>query len=55
MTMSYESFLSREDQMNWKDKLEKIRAKISEKDNILLAFSGGVDSSLLAKISRDIL
>jgi uncharacterized protein len=41
--------------MDWKDKLEKIRAKIAEKDKILVAFSGGVDSSLLAKISRDIL
>jgi asparagine synthetase B (glutamine-hydrolysing) len=39
--------------MDWKDKLEKIKVKISEKDNILVAFSGGVDSSLLAKISRD--
>lgn len=38
--------------MDWKDKLEKIRAKIAEKDKILVAFSGGVDSSLLAKISR---
>lgn len=41
--------------MDWKDKLEKIREKIAEKDKILVAFSGGVDSSLLAKISRDIL
>ena len=38
--------------MDWKDKLEKIRAKIAEKDKILVAFSGGVDSSLLAKIGR---
>lgn len=41
--------------MDWKDKLGKIRAKIAEKDKILVAYSGGVDSSLLAKISRDIL
>jgi PP-loop superfamily ATP-utilizing enzyme len=26
--------------MDWKDKLEKIRAKIAEKDKILVAFSG---------------
>ena len=41
--------------MDWKDKLEKIRTKLAEKDKILVAFSGGVDSSLLAKISRDVL
>jgi len=41
--------------MDWNDKLGKIRAKIAEKDKILVAFSGGVDSSLLAKIGRDIL
>ncbi len=41
--------------MDWNDKLGKIRAKIAEKDKILVAFSGGVDSSLLAKICRDIL
>jgi uncharacterized protein len=41
--------------MDWKDKLEKIRAKIADKDKILVAYSGGVDSSLLAKISRDVL
>ena len=41
--------------MDWKDKLEKIRAKLAEKDKILVAFSGGVDGSLLAKISLDVL
>lgn len=41
--------------MDWKNKLEKIREKIAEKEKIIVAFSGGVDSSLLAKISRDTL
>lgn len=41
--------------IDWKDKLEKTRAEIAEQDKILVAFSGGVGSSLLAKISRDIL
>ena len=35
--------------------MKKIMAKIAEKDKVLVAFSGGLDSSLLAKISRDIL
>ncbi|MDD2836793.1 MAG: ATP-dependent sacrificial sulfur transferase LarE, partial [Methanothrix sp.] len=41
--------------MDGKDKLDEIKAKIAEKGKILVAYSGGVDSSLLAKISRDTL
>lgn len=37
--------------MDFRDKLEKIRTKIAEKNKILVAFSSRVDSSLLAKIS----
>jgi len=40
--------------MDWKDKLEKNHGEIAEKDKVLVAFSGRIDSSLLAKISRDI-
>jgi PP-loop superfamily ATP-utilizing enzyme len=36
--------------MDWKDKLEKIRTNLAWKDKILVAFSGGLDRSLLAKI-----
>lgn len=36
-------------------KLEQIKAEISKFDNLLIAFSGGVDSSLLAKIANDVL
>lgn len=41
--------------MNWSDKLADIRRKIAEKETILVAYSGGVDSSLLAKIAWDVL
>lgn len=41
--------------MNWSDKLADIRRKIAEKEKILVAYSGGVDSSLLAKIAWDVL
>jgi PP-loop superfamily ATP-utilizing enzyme len=37
------------------NKLEKLRQKIVERDDIMVSFSGGVDSSLLAKISYDVL
>lgn len=36
-------------------KLTDLKRKISEKENLLVAYSGGVDSSLLAKIARDVL
>jgi len=37
------------------DKLENLKSKIGEKGTILVAYSGGVDSSLLAKIAWDVL
>ena len=39
--------------MNWSDKLQNLKRNIAKKERILVAFSGGVDSSLLAKIARD--
>lgn len=36
-------------------KLEKLKQKIAEKENILIAFSGGVDSGLLIKVAYDVL
>lgn len=41
--------------MDLKDKLAILRQKIAEKERILVAYSGGVDSGLLAKISHDVL
>ncbi|NMB84715.1 MAG: ATP-dependent sacrificial sulfur transferase LarE [Methanothrix sp.] len=41
--------------MYWSDKLADIKQKIAEKENIIVAYSGGIDSSLLAKIARDVL
>ncbi len=41
--------------MDCSDKLADIKRRISEKENLLIAYSGGVDSSLLAKIARDVL
>ncbi|MCJ7445840.1 MAG: ATP-dependent sacrificial sulfur transferase LarE [Methanotrichaceae archaeon] len=35
------------------DKLEDLKKEIMKKEKILVAFSGGVDSSVLAKISKD--
>lgn len=37
------------------DKLEKLKEKVTEKEKILVAFSGGVDSGLLLKIACDAL
>ncbi|MBE0515912.1 MAG: ATP-dependent sacrificial sulfur transferase LarE [Methanophagales archaeon] len=36
-------------------KLEKLKQKIAQKENILIAFSGGVDSGLLTKVAYDVL
>lgn len=41
--------------MHCSDKLADIKQKISEKEKLLVAYSGGVDSSLLAKIASDVL
>ena len=40
---------------NYLDKLEKLKEKVTEKEKILVAFSGGVDSGLLLKIACDAL
>jgi pyridinium-3,5-biscarboxylic acid mononucleotide sulfurtransferase len=41
--------------MNRADKLEDLKTRIAEKGKLLVAFSGGVDSSLLAKVAHDVL
>jgi len=41
--------------MDWQDKLADIRQMIAKKENILIAYSGGVDSSLLASVAGDVL
>jgi len=41
--------------MTWSEKLADLKQRIASKDRILVAYSGGVDSSLLAKIACDIL
>lgn len=43
------------DSRYYSDKLERLREKIAEKEGILVAFSGGVDSGLLAKVAYDVL
>lgn len=39
--------------MNAIEKIKKLRKIIKEKGSLIIAFSGGVDSSLIAKIARD--
>lgn len=41
--------------MNLCRQLKNIRSKIAEKGKIIVAYSGGVDSSLMAKIAHDVL
>jgi uncharacterized protein len=41
--------------MNQADKLEDLKKRITEKGKILVAYSGGVDSSLLARVAHDAL
>ena len=38
-----------------KEKLEHLEEIIKEKDSLMIAFSGGIDSSLVAKIAYDVL
>ncbi len=41
--------------MDRADKLEDLKTRIAEKGKLLVAYSGGVDSSLLAKVAHDVL
>ncbi len=41
--------------MNRAHKLEDLKKRIAEKGKLLVAYSGGVDSSLLAKVAHDVL
>ncbi len=41
--------------MGWKEKLEQLQALFQEIDQALIAYSGGVDSTLVAKIAYDVL
>ncbi|MEI8002811.1 MAG: ATP-dependent sacrificial sulfur transferase LarE [Methanothrix sp.] len=41
--------------MNPTDKLEDLKKRIAEKGKLLVAYSGGVDSSLLAKVAHEVL
>lgn len=41
--------------MSWQDRLEDLKKRIAENEKILIAYSGGVDSSLLAKVATDVL
>jgi len=39
--------------MDWQIKLNALKQKIAEKNRLLIAFSGGVDSTLLLKVAYD--
>ena len=41
--------------MDWLNKLEDLKLRIAEKGRLLVAYSGGVDSSLLAKVAIEVL
>jgi uncharacterized protein len=43
------------DQMILMEKLERLKKRITQKGNLLVAFSGGVDSGLLLKVAHDAL
>ena len=45
----------KEDKMDCSEKLQVLKKKLEEKEKILISFSGGVDSSLLAKVAGDVL
>jgi len=36
-------------------KLEELKRRISEKENLLVAFSGGVDSGFLLSVAHEVL
>ncbi|RLF30569.1 MAG: TIGR00268 family protein, partial [Thermoplasmata archaeon] len=40
---------------NLVEKLEKLKSLIKEKEKLIVSFSGGVDSSLVAKLAFDML
>jgi PP-loop superfamily ATP-utilizing enzyme len=40
---------------NLMEKLERLKKKITQRGNLLVAFSGGVDSGLLLKVAPDAL
>ena len=41
--------------MSWTEKLEQLKELVREMDQALIAYSGGVDSTLVAKIAYDVL
>lgn len=41
--------------MECSEKLQELKKKLAEKGKLLISFSGGVDSSLLAKVAGDVL
>lgn len=41
--------------MDCSEKLQELKKKLAEKEKILISFSGGADSSLLAKVAGDVL
>jgi uncharacterized protein len=41
--------------MDCSEKLQELKKKLADKGKILISFSGGVDSSLLAKVAGDVL
>jgi uncharacterized protein len=41
--------------MAWEAKLQTLRAFFQELDQALIAYSGGIDSTLVAKVAHDIL
>jgi PP-loop superfamily ATP-utilizing enzyme len=43
------NFFQEKIEMNLDDKLSQLESKIAEKEKILVAFSGGVDSSITIK------
>src|SRR5512134_230386 len=41
--------------LDWRERLERLRARLAAAERVVVAYSGGVDSSLLLAVAHDVL